>query len=287
MDVAVVYDGPIRSGGVGSESVDGFKVLGCSSCGLVFLDPVPEGLNSFYETHESRSRFDYDFDPASIHAKYDHEQNARIARIGVDNLRAKVVADLGSSAGVFLDAVSGVAARTIAVEPGEIYRDYLKRKGHAWYSYPQDAIAAGEQADVVVSFDVIEHVVDPREFVRHAFMLLKPGGRFVLSMPNLHDLILDANHAAFEPFFFQIAHLNYFGAEVIGALFEGSGFERVEVGFLHKYGIDNLVRWSKYGTPGGVTELDGVFDGHFDTLYRAEIERLGKASHLFITAEKP
>ena len=38
---------------------------------------------------------------------------------------------------------------------------------------------------------------------------------------------------------------------------------------------------------GGVEEVDGVFDRIFDKHYKAEIERLGISSHLFITAERP
>lgn len=286
-EVHEVHSGSIRSGGVGSEFIDGYSVVGCKACGLVFLHPVPENLDQFYETHEYRERFDYDFSPSNIHRKYDHEQNERIQRIGIQNLRGKIVLDLGASAGVFLDAVKGVAERTVAVEPGSIFRDYLISKGHSYYPYPENALESGVQADIVTSFDVIEHVPDPGQFVRHAFQLLKPGGTFILSMPNLNDMLLRVNKPAFEPFFFQIAHLNYFGAKVITRLFEGSGFPTPEIGFLHKYDIDNLVRWAKYGSPGCVPEADGLFDECFNRHYRIEIERSGVASHLFIQVNKP
>jgi SAM-dependent methyltransferase len=250
------------------------------------LDPIPENLDCFYETHEYREKFDYEFSPASIHKKYDHEQNERVLRIGIQNLRGKTVVDLGASAGVFLDAIKGVADQTIAVEPGEIFRECLISKGHRYYPYPEDAISANELADIVTSFDVIEHVPDPGKFVYQAFKLLKPGGKFVLSMPNLDDLLLRAQKVAFDPFFFQIAHLNYFGKRVIPVLFEGSGFPLPEIGFLHKYGIENLIRWCKYCSPGAVSEVDGLFDEAFNRHYRIEIERSGMASHLFIVAKK-
>ncbi len=282
----VIYPGPIRSGGVGSAFIDGFTVIGCEDCGFAFLDPIPENLDRFYETHEYREKFDYEFSPASIHKKYDHEQNERIQRIGIQNLRGKTVLDLGASAGVFLDAIKAVADQTIAVEPGEIFREYLIDKGHRYYPYPEDAISANELADIVTSFDVIEHVPDPGEFVRQAFKLLKPGGTFVLSMPNFDDLLLRVQKAAFDPFFFQIAHLNYFGKKVISMLFEGSGFPLPKIGFLHKYGIENLIRWCKYGSPGAVPEAAGLFDEAFNRHYRIEIERSGMASHLFIVAKK-
>jgi ubiquinone/menaquinone biosynthesis C-methylase UbiE len=39
--------------------------------------------------------------------------------------------------------------------------------------------------DVVVSFETVEHLPDPRPFVREAWRVLRPGGRFVCSVPNL------------------------------------------------------------------------------------------------------
>lgn len=287
LDSSTLYDGQIRSGGIGSEFISGFKIYKCLCCGFIYLDPIPDNLDAFYESPEYRSKFDYLFDPDSIHKKYDHEQNARIARIGLQNMRGKTVVDLGSSAGVFLDAVVGVAARTVAVEPGKMYQDYLVSKGHAWYPYPEDAIQSGERADIVVSFDVVEHLADPLKFIEQAFELLTPGGRLVLSMPNADDLILKAQKDAYAPFMFQVAHLNYFNYSSASYLFAKTDFEQVQIEYLHKYGIENLVQWSKHGEPGSSKELDGFFDFHFDVLYKSEIERLGLASHLFITAQKP
>lgn len=43
---------------------------------------------------------------------------------------------------------------------------------------------ADEVADVVVSFETIEHVPDPIEFVKQCQRALKPGGVFICSTPN-------------------------------------------------------------------------------------------------------
>ncbi len=281
-----LYEGKIRQGGVGSQTVDGYKILKCEYCEFVYLNPLPENLDSFYETHEYRSQWDYDFAPEDIHKKYDAEQNERISRIGIQNIRGNKVLDLGASAGIFLDTVQSLASETIAIEPCSVYKDYLQDRGHKYFAYPEDAIKAGVEVDIVTSFDVVEHVTEPLNFIKAAFSLLKPGGTFVLSMPNLNDLILSCQKTAFEPFFFQVAHINYFSPSMIPNLFEGSGFSDINIGFLHKYGIENLVQWSKSGAPGKVDEISHLFDCGFNTHYRAEIERLGIASHHFITAKK-
>jgi 2-polyprenyl-3-methyl-5-hydroxy-6-metoxy-1,4-benzoquinol methylase len=140
----------------------------------IYSSPIPEQLNDFYESHEYRKQWDYDFTPDSIHAKYDHEQNERISRIGIENIRGKSVFDLGASAGVFLDAISSSASRTIAIEPAGMYKEYLQSQGHAYYSYPEDACRENEKVGIISSFDVIEHVEKPKEFLSYAYELLKP-----------------------------------------------------------------------------------------------------------------
>jgi 2-polyprenyl-3-methyl-5-hydroxy-6-metoxy-1,4-benzoquinol methylase len=283
--MAPIFDGDIRSGGVGSPFVSGFKIVQCEVCNYTKLDPFPENLDKFYESDEYRSLFDGSVDAAKIQSIYDHEQNARLARIGVQNLRGITVAEFGSSAGVFLDAVTGLAKKTIAIEPTEAFHKHLEAQGHIVYDYPESAIKAGEKADMVVCFDVIEHVPDPIEFVEHAAKILNEGGQFILSMPNLDDLILKTCEKSFAPFFFQAAHLSYFSKRSVEALFKNTSFSSIKIGFLHKYGVDNLIRWSGEGTP-GPSDSKRLFDESFNTLYRSEIERLGLASHLFIVATK-
>ncbi|MGH8635789.1 MAG: methyltransferase domain-containing protein, partial [Burkholderiales bacterium] len=41
-----------------------------------------------------------------------------------------------------------------------------------------------ESVDVVTSFETLEHIADPRWFVREAARVLAPGGRFLCSVPN-------------------------------------------------------------------------------------------------------
>jgi len=282
----IIYNGPIRSAGVGSETTNGFEIIECLGCNLVQIFPIPENLDSFYETEEYRSKFDLNFDPGSIHKKYDHEQNERISRIGVQNIRNKVVLDLGASAGVFLDSIQSLAFETIAVEPASIYSEYLKSRKHKYYPYPEDALNDNIKADIVTCFDVIEHLSDPRLLLKNAFDLLKPGGLFVLSMPNLNDFLRKIKPEDFESFFFMKVHLNYFSKEVVEKVFKEFDFSNLKVDFLHKYGIENMLGWAKYGKPGYASEFEGVFDRFANSNFSLNLERLGISSHLFITATK-
>jgi len=104
-------------------------------------------------------------------------------------------------------------------------------------------------------------------------------------MPNLNDIVRSICPAKYEPFYFQVAHLNYFDSESSFRLLDDIGFKCISIDYIHKYNINNVLQWVKCGRPGQF-DSRGVFDRTFHAHYIAEIERLGIASHLFITAKK-
>ncbi len=77
-----------------------------------------------------------------------------------------------------------------------------------------------ESADVVISFETLEHIADPRAFVAQAERVLSPGGRFICSVPNQW---LDESGRDPNPY-----HLHVFDLPRLLALFdEGFRIERV------------------------------------------------------------
>lgn len=96
-----------------------------------------------------------------------------------------MVADIGCGCGAFLDLVSGVGQSIIAVEPTESYRQVLNRKGYSTYPYANEALKEWKgKVDIVVSFDVIEHVNAPEQFIREVYELLKNGGKCIIGTPT-------------------------------------------------------------------------------------------------------
>jgi SAM-dependent methyltransferase len=166
-----------------------------------------------------------------------------------------------------------------------MFTSYLKENGHEVFAYPQDALDCKVAVDIVTSFDVIEHLEDPNSFVDAAYELLRPGGKFILSMPNVDDVLLKVCHEKFAPFFFQAAHLNYFGSAAVDFLFSKSQFSKYKIDYIHKYDLTNLMHWLKNGNPGNWTG-DNCFDRVSTAHVKADFERLGIASHLFVTGEK-
>lgn len=93
-----------------------------------------------------------------------------------------------------------------------------------------EAFAPLRHFDLVVSSDVIEHLLRPAQLIRDAFGLLRPGGRLVLGTPyhgylkNVAISVLgkwDAHHHVH----FEGGHIKFFSARTLRAMLAAEGFE--------------------------------------------------------------
>ncbi|MGY4710129.1 class I SAM-dependent methyltransferase [Mycolicibacterium sp. CBM1] len=97
------------------------------------------------------------------------------------------VLEAGCGEGYGADLLASVATRVIAV-------DYdAATVAHVRARYPRVQVVAGNLAslplpdasvDVVVNFQVIEHLWDQPQFVTECFRVLRPGGLLLMSTPN-------------------------------------------------------------------------------------------------------
>lgn len=107
------------------------------------------------------------------------------------------ILDVGCGAGLFFDAlqrfghVEGIESDRTAVERAGRWRESI-------YQGELDAsFRSAEPYDCILMLDILEHLPDPEQLLRHAKKLLKPGGRFVITVPAFHWLWTkhdDLNH---------------------------------------------------------------------------------------------
>lgn len=105
----------------------------------------------------------------------------------LDRCAGKTVLEAGSGEGYGADMIAGVAARVIGL-------DYdASAVAHVRARYPRVEMIEGNLAelpledaavDVVVNFQVIEHLWDQGQFLRECLRVLRPGGQLLISTPN-------------------------------------------------------------------------------------------------------
>jgi len=278
----VVYDGPIRSGGAQSGAEEGYRVLGCADCGIVFLHPLPPALDEYYSGEDYWTDHHGPIDLAKLHRRHDPEQVRWFAEVGTRSIRGRRIADFGCGAGIFLDHALGIAAETIGVDASSVFADHLESRGHRFVS-GNDRIEPGS-IDLAVSFDTLEHVVDPHGFLGSIHRALAPDGVLFIGVPNQHDFLKELV-PGYLPFFYHRSHLYYFDQISLARVLGDSGFTVLETRFVHKYDLMNMVVWARDGVGRGRVGSE-VFDQRTEDDFRLDVERQGIASHLLIRAKR-
>jgi 2-polyprenyl-3-methyl-5-hydroxy-6-metoxy-1,4-benzoquinol methylase len=139
------------------------------------------------------------------------------------------IAEVGAGFGIFCDEIkkTGVFGKVIAIEPNPDLARNCRDRGIETLEQPFDQVAIGDGSlDVLASFEVIEHLFDPRAFLRKCNALLAPGGLLVISCPNsggFDAIVLGEKWGSFD-----LGHLNLFNLDSLSELLQASGFKVIE-----------------------------------------------------------
>jgi len=119
--------------------------------------------------------------------------------------------------------------------------NYLRHDVSSGLPYPDGTF------DVVHSSELIEHLLDTEFFLCECRRVLKPGGKLVVSTPNLHYWRNIVEWFRGNQFFFvdyhaaQIGHVRYFCAKTIAALAHRAGFRNITTKTIGDWGGDNVL----------------------------------------------
>lgn len=211
---------------------EGYQLVRCVRCGLAFIADPPDSdaLAALYQA--SNNYHVALLDPAS--AAFAHM--TRVARTHLDFVRRwaeqGTVLDIGCSTGLFLNEAKQAGFDVAGVEFSGSSAQFARNQFQL--SVTDGDIHAFDGApgtvDVLTMFDVIEHVRDPARDILAAHRLIKPGGLFILSTPNIDGLFPRlseplADRLGHWPHVEPPWHLFQFSVRTLSAMLEARGFE--------------------------------------------------------------
>jgi 2-polyprenyl-3-methyl-5-hydroxy-6-metoxy-1,4-benzoquinol methylase/ribosomal protein S27E len=215
----------------------GFSYVTCDACATLFMSPrpAPDHLREYYETSENYRYWAEHIFPASESVRRERIFKPRVARVlelceraGVGRSR---LLEVGAGFGIFCEELeaTGVFDSVVAVEPTPDLAARCRARGLNVIESPIEDLVAEEfgQADVVASFETIEHLFSPADFVDACARMVGPEGLLVLSCPNgrgFDVVVLGPGSDTVDA-----EHLNYFNPESIRILVERSGFDVIEL----------------------------------------------------------
>lgn len=163
----------------------------CSQCKTIFLESLPsqKKIKGYY-----LKQFSYNVGLQNEKI-IRYRSSLILRRIKRLYPLAKTLCDVGSGYGFFLDEAQAQGFRVVGIEPSESMAHYSKNKyGIPTFTGELKSFIANshKQYDVVSCIHVIEHVVNPREFITSLLKLVKLGGILYLETPNSDSHLLYA-----------------------------------------------------------------------------------------------
>lgn len=192
------------------------KVYKCETCSFVQLDQTLE--DDFYDDYvmtvsHSELMNNFQLEQARYFVETFKLENARIIEIGCGDRN-------------FLTHLKRFAPNSIGLEPSMTFRHLAIEKGHQvlsdYVSIHSDL--TGSPYDGFVTREVLEHVVDPNEFLRSIRRSLADNAIGLVEVPCLEKAL---RQNRFYDFFAD--HLNYFSLSTLKFVLEKNGFKVLEL----------------------------------------------------------
>lgn len=284
----------------GTDFVSEFKkgvfcYASCRRCKTLFVNPRPstEELKHFYSDSESALFWiNYFFKPVA------EARRDKIFRPRAEYVNKKLpdaangcIGDIGAGFGIFLEEVGKLWPQAVlfAIEPSPEQSDICRTKGFKVERCILEEIKGLDgRFDLLTAFELLEHVFDPVDFLKHVNRNLKKGGNLLMTTLNSRgfdiQLLWEKSKSVRPPH-----HLNFFNQDSLRILLERTGFEALEVSTPGKLDwdiVESMIRdentdlgrfWNSFAVNGSDMAKEDLQDW---------ISRNNMSSHMRILARK-
>lgn len=210
-----------------------FQVLKCNHCALVFVDPQPD-------SDELRDHYSENY-----YSEWINQQKKKRVRMWQNRLnkiqrhRAKgTLLDVGCGEGLFLKLAQKngwhISGSELSPYASKYATDTLKTD-----IFCGDFIEAefvDNSFDVVTLWHVLEHVEDPKNYLKEIHRILKPKGLMVIAVPNVNDFIMQLAYRAIRRRKIKLysvndkeVHLYHFSPKTLATYFDKTEFDCLRI----------------------------------------------------------
>lgn len=222
---------------------NGFSLLKCSSCGLLFVENIPDGDEISQAHKQGKHRGECEIDVNDI---YNPNKTARYCNVLQDSFKSNLDGietwlDVGCGYGEFMEAIQKYSSGKVDVkgtEPNIHKQTSAKERGLNVDYF--DLESHHKKYDAISMLNVYSHLPDPPKFLKSLTKLLNPGGELILETGDTAHLS-EKDH--YRPFYLP-DHLSFASEDIIVDILESQNFEILSI---NKYpyvelGIKNIVK---------------------------------------------
>lgn len=231
---------------------DDVDVYQCQCCGHRFLHPLPDEnrLQAYYD-QDTQTKAVYNSKSINLrkimaNSRYDTARRVELLHKETSNNKQPLVLEIGCGYGFFIRETERLGYNIEGIEISASRRRIARRLCNSdIYHYnlvneiPDEMIG---KYDVIVMFQVLEHIPEPVLFLKNVGRLLKKTGKLIIEVPNLDDHLLNLNEEYFN-FFYQTAHVSYYSPKSLRILLGNCGYKSVDITGCQRYSIVNMMNW--------------------------------------------
>lgn len=214
------------------DDIDYFE---CKNCKTVFINPRPtvDILRWFYKDSELYNFYSNYIFPSSEKTRREKIIIPRVDRvIGFCNeydVPNGVLMEIGPGYGTFCEEIRSrnFFKKIIIVEPTHSLAEDCKKRGFEVIESTIEDVNIESGVNAIVSFEVIEHLFSPKNFLLKCCETLCDDGLLILTCPNFDGFDLKILGKASDNVYHE--HLNYFNPNSISLLLEKTGFDTLEI----------------------------------------------------------
>lgn len=288
---------------------DQFKIAHCSKCTTVYVNPAPPtaALIDYYENCLCNRQLSKVI--ASRHQKSDpiNDDRVKLAVEAVKNTSDKrkgtgsiKILEVGCNNGAFLSKLRTALLNHcpdvkcelfgIDIDPVAIANPVDANLSLSHASAEELSSHAPNEYDILLHFELIEHLFDPTSFVKALWEVLKPDGVMIFTTPNfagLDNTALNYNnlrflaHAIFPPM-----HLNAFSTSNIVHFLVSNGYHIEQIQTPGKLDMDILTQCKDELEEQLFKDLAGLPE-QTKAMIQQLLIHLNASSHMQCIARKP
>jgi 2-polyprenyl-3-methyl-5-hydroxy-6-metoxy-1,4-benzoquinol methylase len=223
------------------------QLVRCAGCSMIYANPAPLEMatGNFYD----RAGSEY-LTPEKLESDYADVRFGRELRLFRSHCHGGSVLDVGCSSGGFLYQLKKRFPNDYQILGTDVSTAPLEHAAQMGVPVTRGEFLAqsfAEKFDAVTFWAVMEHLSDPKAFLKKAVSILKPGGLCFVLTPNMNSLAVRLLGAKYRYIFPE--HLNYFTPQTMKK-FVGQELTVLEMKSTH---FNPLVIWQDFR--GGQREI--------------------------------
>ena len=237
----------------------GFVYEKCLETGTLIVNPRPKFniLNEFYSSSKSGEFWVNKFflPKSEIRREKIFRPRASFIKQKFRRLNSSKIGEIGSGFGIFIEELQKLHSSKLnieAIEPSSLMAEICREKGINVNENMLERISpTTNRYDILICFELFEHLQDPLDFLERCFKLLNPGGYLIITTLSSHgfdiQLLWEKSNSIFPPH-----HLNFFNPVSIKKIFSIAGFCNIEINTPGELDVDivrNFIKNEKINLP--------------------------------------